>query len=113
MNLLSSILLFLSFSFLIDIVYVSITNVGTQILLQPFGITLNFALYTAIIAILGLLMGAIWVGHFYFSEKCKLGMYKRELEKSSISDSSNKSKVEVLEAKIATLEKALQDALNK
>lgn len=113
MNLLSSILLFLSFTFLIDIIYVAITNAGTQILLQPFGITLNFAFYTAIVAVLGVLIGAIWLGQFYFSEKGKLGVYKRELEKSSISDSSNKSRVEVLEAKIATLEKALQDALNK
>lgn len=113
MNLLSSLLLFLSFTFLIDVIYVALVNVNTQLVILPFYITVNFALYTVIVVILGVLIGAIWLGLFYFFEKGKLSVYKRELEKSSISDSSSKSRVEVLEAKIATLEKALQDALNK
>ena len=53
------------------------------------------------------------MGQFYLAQKEKLNAYKRELEKSSITNSSSSSRVEVLEAKIATLEKALDDALNK
>ncbi len=113
MNFLSVFLCFLSFLFLIDVIYVAVVNVASLVVLEPFGLTLNFAIYTAIILVVGILIGAIWIGLFYMSEKGKLHMYKRELEKSSISDSSNKSRVEVLEAKIATLEKALQDALNR
>jgi len=43
----------------------------------------------------------------------KIKAYKRELEKNSVECSSNSSKVDVLEAKIKVLEKALDDALNK
>lgn len=39
--------------------------------------------------------------------------YKRELEKESIGGVESSSKVKVLESKIAVLEKALDDALNK
>ncbi len=73
----------------------------------------NFAIYTLIVLFTGLFTGILWVGQFYFTQKEKLNAYKRELEKSSITNSSSTSRVEVLEAKIATLEKALNDALNK
>ena len=43
----------------------------------------------------------------------KIKVYKRELEKNSVECSSNYSKVDVLEAKIKVLEKALEDALNR
>lgn len=39
--------------------------------------------------------------------------YQRELEKESIGGVESSSKVKVLESKIAVLEKALDDALNK
>ena len=42
-----------------------------------------------------------------------LNAYKRELEKTSIGSNESSSKVKVLESKIAVLEKALSDALNK
>ena len=74
---------------------------------------LNFALFTLVILGVGIFTGAFWVGQFYMVQKEKLNAYKRELEKSSISSMTGESKIEVLEAKIATLEKALDDALNK
>ncbi len=43
----------------------------------------------------------------------KINVYKRELEKESISSDNNLAKVKVLESKIEVLEKALQNALNK
>ena len=111
---------------LIYVVYVALINsaqtltfhVGAVKSLVDLGIpqlaaTINFGIYTIILLIFGFVVGMILVGQFYFAEKDKLKAYKRELEKSSISNSTNSSRVEVLEAKIATLEKALDDALGK
>lgn len=42
-----------------------------------------------------------------------LNAYKREFEKESIESTESSSKIKVLESKIAVLEKALKDALNK
>ena len=43
----------------------------------------------------------------------KINLYKRELEKESISSGENSARVKVLEAKIEVLEKALDNALKK
>lgn len=42
----------------------------------------------------------------------KLSIYKRQLEKESISSDENEAKIKVLESKIQVLEKALENALN-
>ena len=47
------------------------------------------------------------------TKNLKLNMYKRELEKESISSNDNSAKVKILESKIKVLEKALEDALKK
>ena len=75
--------------------------------------TMNIATYTLTVLGVGIFSGVCLLGQLYLSEKNKLNAYKRELEKSSVTNSSNSSKVQVLEAKIATLEKALNDALNR
>ena len=43
----------------------------------------------------------------------KLKLYKRELEKESISSETHSAKVKVLESKIEVLEKALDEAIKK
>ncbi len=114
------------FIFVLAVIYTAVLNADIILNLQllgfkgveQFGIseihkTINLANYTLIILIVGIFTGASWIGQFYFMQKEKLNAYKRELEKSSITSSSSTSRVEVLEAKIATLEKALDDALNK
>ncbi len=75
--------------------------------------TINLAAYTFIITFVGVLAGAGFVGQFYFAQKEKLNAYKRELEKNSVTNYANTSKVEILEAKIATLEKALSEKLDQ
>lgn len=75
--------------------------------------TINITTYTLSVLGVGVFTGVCLLGQLYVSEKNKLNAYKRELEKSSVTNSSNSSKVQVLEAKIATLEKALNDALSK
>jgi len=43
----------------------------------------------------------------------KINLYRRELEKESISADKNSARVKVLESKIVVLEKALENALKK
>ena len=74
---------------------------------------LNLAVYT-----LSLLFGGIFVGGgivymFWHAAKDKLKAYQRELEKTSISGTNNASRVEVLEAKIKTLEKAFNTVIDE
>ncbi len=90
-----------------------VTGTANTLGMNEYTKTINLALYTFIILAVGLFTGICWMGQFYLAQKEKLNAYKRELEKSSITNSSSTSRVEVLEAKIATLEKALDDALNK
>ncbi len=61
----------------------------------------------------GLLIGAGWLGFLYLQLKKKTAAYERRLEKTSVESSSSSSRVEVLEAKIKVLEKALDDAINR
>ena len=99
--------------------YVAIINAAQILNIQGFDLTnkleyrINLASYTFIVLLTGFFAGLCWMAQFYLTQKEKIKAYKRELEKSSVSNSSNSSKVEVLEAKIATLEKALDDALKK
>lgn len=116
-----------SYILVLCVIYIAIVNSAEILNLQLWGTkgtaetlgmkeyttSLNLALYTFIILGVGMFTGICWVGQFYLAQREKLNAYKRELEKSSITNSSSTSKVEVLEAKIATLEKALNDALNK
>lgn len=71
-------------------------------------INLIFAVFVA-----GILAGALWAGSFHFSSKAKLKEYQKKLEKTSVQSSADSSKVDVLEAKIEVLEKALKTALEK
>lgn len=117
----------LSYVLVLGVIYIAIVNAPEILNLHLWGVkgtadtlgmneytkTINLALYTFIILAVGLFTGICWMGQFYLAQKEKLNAYKRELEKSSITNSSSTSRVEVLEAKIATLEKALDDALNK
>ena len=62
------------------------------------------------------LISGIFVGAgtvYMFLEATKVKAYERELEKTSISGTNNASKVEVLEAKIKTLEKAFNTVIDE
>ena len=116
----------ISYLVVICIIYIAITNATEMLNLHLWGVRggaelgmpelnteLNLAVYTFLVLVIGICVGICWIGQFYLTQKEKLNAYKRELEKTSITNSSSSSRVEVLEAKIATLEKALDDALNK
>jgi len=69
--------------------------------------------YTLLILFAGLFAGAGTVYMFLQAQTDKLKMYQRELEKTSIAGDDNASRVEVLEAKIKTLEKAFNTVIDE
>lgn len=87
------------------------SQAGALLHATPKTITMNMAVYTLSIFILGEISAIFFFIPLYGSLKNKFNAYKRELEKGSISNTSNKAKIEVLENKISVLEKALDDAL--
>ena len=58
-------------------------------------------------------VGAGTVNMFLSAQKDQVKAYKRELEKSSVAGADNASKVDVLEAKIKTLEKAFNTVIDE
>lgn len=61
----------------------------------------------------GLLFGIFLMNIRLNVKNDKLNLYKRELEKESISSTESDAKIKVLETKIKVLEKALENSLNK
>lgn len=78
-----------------------------------FAKSIRTSTYTVLILLSGIFVGAGTVYLFLDAAKEKVKAYQRELEKTSISGSSNASKVEVLEAKIKTLEKAFSTVIDE
>ena len=74
---------------------------------------MSLALYTGIILFAGIFSGAGVVYLFLSKANTKIKAYERELEKTSITGENNASKVEVLEAKIQTIEKALNTVIDE
>lgn len=65
------------------------------------------------IFIAGLLSGIFLMNLLLNVKNNKLNLYKRELEKESISSTESDAKVKILEGKIAVLEKTLEKFLTK
>lgn len=74
---------------------------------------IRLSTYTVLVLLAGLISGAGTVYLFLSAQKDKVKAYQRELEKTSISGMNNASKVEVLEAKIKTLEKAFNSVIDE
>lgn len=73
----------------------------------------NGAFYTLVILISGIFVGGGILYLFLGIERDKVNIYKRELEKTSVSGETNASKADVLEAKIETLEKAFNTVVDE
>ena len=69
-------------------------------------------MYVIGILCVGFLAGLLLGCAFMFNQKDKINPYKRQLEKLSVVKDSSQSRVEVLEAKIKTLEAALQKSID-
>ncbi len=72
----------------------------------------NSFVYIAAILTVGFLAGLLLGCAFMLNQKDKINPYKRQLEKLSVVKDSSQSRVEVLEAKIKTLEAALQKSID-
>lgn len=71
----------------------------------------NSLSYVIGILVAGFVAGLLLGCAFLLGQKDKINPYKRQLEKLSVVKDSSESRVEVLEAKIKTLEAALQKSL--
>ena len=113
---------FLSLIVLLAVVYIAVINTNTTVdinylkgnnLASDLDITLKTSIYTLAVLCAGVFSGAGVVGLFLGVQKDRVKAYKRELEKSSVSGEANASKVDVLEAKIKTLEKAFNSVVDE
>ena len=78
-----------------------------------FAKAIRVSTYTILILLSGIFAGAGTVYMFLSAQNERVKAYQRELEKSSISGMNNASRVEVLEAKIKTLEKAFNTVIDE
>lgn len=104
----------LSIGLLLAFIYFAVVNMNNSINLsylysvadsQTYK-ALSLGVYTLISLFSGVFVGAGIVYMFLSAQNDKVKAYQRELEKTSVSGMNNASRVEVLEAKIKTLEKA-------
>ncbi len=74
-------------------------------------LNLNLLYQVLVSFIAGMFLGILLMNIFVFVKDKKISIYKRQLEKESVSSDENAAKVKVLEQKIEVLEKALENAL--
>lgn len=101
----------LSIILLLGFIYLAVVNMNNNINLSYLHNvtntqTFSLGIYTLISLFGGVFVGAGIVYMFLSAQKDKVKAYQRELERTSVSGINNASRVEVLEAKIKTLEKA-------
>ena len=82
---------------------------------QQFGIIDKKVFIEPVVLLLaaGVALSGVVFNLLFSNMTTSLNIYKRRLEKESIDKTENKSKIKVLEAKIAVLEKALEAAVKK
>lgn len=104
------------------IVYFSIINYGDVVELtylkgtefaSDLTVELKISFYTILVLFGGLFSGAGIMSLFIKVQEDKIKAYKRELEKSTVTKEASSSKVDVLEAKIKTLEKAFTSVVDE
>ena len=103
----------LSIVLLLGFIYLAVVNMNNNINLSYLHNvtntqTFSLGIYTLISLFGGVFVGAGIVYMFLSAQKDKVKAYQRELERTSVSGLTNASRVEVLEAKIKTLEKAFK-----
>lgn len=113
---------FLSVVVICAVLYIALININNSIFLYvlhssaytaAMKMSIKVTTFTIIVLSAGLFSGAGIVSLFLGIQQDKVKAYKRELEKTAISSDSNASKVDVLEAKIKTLEKAFTSVVDE
>lgn len=113
---------FLSVVVICAVLYIALININNSIFLYvlhssaytaAMKMSIKVTTFTIVVLSAGLFSGAGIVSLFLGIQQDKVKAYKRELEKTAISSDSNASKVDVLEAKIKTLEKAFTSVVDE
>ena len=113
---------FLSLVVLLIVFYIALINTTGNIQINylhgnkmssDMALGVNISIYTLCILFAGVFSGAGVISLFLGVQQDKVKAYKRELEKSSVTGEANASKVDVLEAKIKTLEKAFTSVVDE
>lgn len=113
---------FLSLVVLLAVVYLAVINANTVVevnylkgthLASDMSTNIKTSIYTLAVLCAGVFSGAGVMALFLGVQKDKVKAYKRELEKTSVTGEANASKVDVLEAKIKTLEKAFTSVVDE
>lgn len=113
---------FLSVVVICAVLYIALININNSIFLYvlhssaytaAMRMSIKVTTFTIIVLSAGLFSGAGIVSLFLGVQQDKIKAYKRELEKTAISSDSNASKVDVLEAKVKTLEKAFTSVVDE
>lgn len=110
----------ISILLLLVVIYISLINFQNYAAVnfstlsgQIFSRAIRVSTYTVLVLLSGIFVGAGTVYMFLSAQKDKVKAYKRELEKTSVAGADNASRVEVLEAKIKTLEKAFNTVIDE
>jgi len=106
----------LSVLIIILVAYLASLNVSQTVNLhiwQKTGHSIDLVYVIFGVFIAGLLAGYAWMFTAYLTCQEKFKEYKRKLEQTTVTAESGSSKVDVLQAKIEVLEKALKSALEK
>ena len=112
----------LSLIVILMVVYISILNMSGSAdirylkgnnLASDMYFSAKLSVFTLSVLFAGLFSGAGVMSLFLGVQKDKVKAYKRELEKTSVVGEANASKVDVLEAKIKTLEKAFTSVVDE
>ena len=97
----------------LNLIYSNLLDAQTQAGWSEQGPYITKAIRISTYTLLMILSGIFVVYMFLAAQNDKVKAYQRELEKTSISGASNASRVEVLEAKIKTLEKAFSAVIDE
>ena len=110
----------LSILLLLIVIYISLINFENYAAVNfstlsghIFPRAIRISTYTVLVLLSGIFVGAGTVNMFLSAQRDKVKAYKRELEKSSVAGADYASKVDVLEAKIETLEKAFNTVIDE
>lgn len=88
-------------------------DLGLELQLFSKNFTTSFSIYSAIIFVIGFVSAVIFFTGELKPIKMKSLEYEKRLSVTSVDKSKDKAKIESLERKIATLEKALESKLDR
>ncbi len=105
------VMLFFMLLALAEIVYVLFSNPYLMLGLSKPDTVVTLTKYTIYMVMNGMIIGIALIGLITFRQSEKIGILLQRDEKNSINTDEKEAKIKVLEEKIKTLEKALENAI--